>query len=94
MPHLKLDQSLVNEARALALRIGEPVIDFISEHTTVAIERATFNSICRRPIKKGASMMLVQPSTERHLVVLYDHDHRQSLNRREIHAFVKHPGLG
>ena len=24
MPHLKLDQSLVNEARALALHIGEP----------------------------------------------------------------------
>ena len=45
MPHLKLDQSLVNEARALALHIGEPVIDFISEHTTVAIERATLRLI-------------------------------------------------
>src|SRR5947199_1671250 len=45
MPHLKLDQSLVNEARALAVHIGEPVIDFISEHTTVAIERATLRLI-------------------------------------------------
>ena len=45
MPHLKLDQSLVNEARALALHISEPVIDFISDHTTVAIERATLRLI-------------------------------------------------
>ncbi len=45
MPHLKLDQSLVNEARALALHISEPVIDFINEHTTVAIERATLRLI-------------------------------------------------
>ncbi|HYT36307.1 MAG TPA: lysine 5,6-aminomutase subunit alpha, partial [Ktedonobacteraceae bacterium] len=45
MPHLKLDQSLVDEARALALHIGEPVIDFISDHTTVAIERATLRLI-------------------------------------------------
>ena len=41
MPHLKLDQSLVDEARARALHIAEPIIDFISKHTTVTIERST-----------------------------------------------------
>src|SRR5712692_612465 len=41
MPHLKLDQSLVDEARALAHHIVAPVIDYIGVHTTVAIERAT-----------------------------------------------------
>jgi beta-lysine 5,6-aminomutase alpha subunit len=41
MPHLKLDQSLVNEARSLAHHIVAPVIDYIGAHTTVAIERAT-----------------------------------------------------
>jgi hypothetical protein len=41
MPHLKLDQSLVNEARALAGAIVAPVVDFIGAHTTFAIERAT-----------------------------------------------------
>ena len=41
MPHLKLDSSLVNEARALARHIVEPVLDYISAHTTVAIERTT-----------------------------------------------------
>jgi len=41
MPHLKLDQSLVDEARALAHHIVAPVIDYIEAHTTVAIERAT-----------------------------------------------------
>jgi beta-lysine 5,6-aminomutase alpha subunit len=45
MPHLKLDQSLINEARALALNICEPVIGFIHEHTTVAIERSTLRLI-------------------------------------------------
>ena len=45
MPHLKLDQSLVNEARSLALHIAEPVIDFISMHTTVTIERSTLRLI-------------------------------------------------
>ena len=45
MPHLKLDQSLVDEARVIALHIGEPVIDFISKHTTVAIERTTLRLI-------------------------------------------------
>jgi beta-lysine 5,6-aminomutase alpha subunit len=45
MPHLKLDQSLVDEARAIALRISEPVMDFINMHTTVAIERATLRLI-------------------------------------------------
>ena len=41
MPHLKLDRSLVDEARALARHIVAPVIDYIAEHTTVAIERTT-----------------------------------------------------
>ena len=45
MPHLKLDQSLIKEARALALNICEPVIGFIHEHTTVAIERSTLRLI-------------------------------------------------
>src|SRR5216684_8515491 len=45
MPHLKLDQSLVDEARALALHIVEPVINYIGEHTTVAIERTTLRLI-------------------------------------------------
>ena len=31
MPHLKLDQSLVDEARALASHIVEPVIDYITD---------------------------------------------------------------
>src|SRR6266852_4535374 len=41
MPHLKLDTSLVDEARLLANHIVAPVIDYIEAHTTVAIERAT-----------------------------------------------------
>ena len=41
MPHLKLDTSLVDEARALSDHIVAPVIDYIGAHTTVAIERAT-----------------------------------------------------
>ncbi len=41
MPHLKLDTSLVDEARSLADHIVAPVIDYIGAHTTVAIERAT-----------------------------------------------------
>ncbi len=45
MPHLKLNQSLVDEARALALHIVEPVIDYIGKHTTVAIERTTLRLI-------------------------------------------------
>ncbi len=45
MPHLKLDQSLVDEARALAQHIVEPVIEYIGAHTTVAIERATLRLI-------------------------------------------------
>ena len=45
MPHHKLDQSLVDEARALALHFAEPVIYFIHEHTTVAIERSTLRLI-------------------------------------------------
>jgi len=45
MPHLKLDQALVDEARARAQQIVEPVIDYIGNHTTVAIERATLRLI-------------------------------------------------
>lgn len=45
MPHLNLDQSLVNEARALAAHIAAPVIEYIEAHTTVAIERATLRLI-------------------------------------------------
>src|ERR1700730_12822994 len=41
MPHLTLDQSLVNAARTLAEHIVAPVIDYIGSYTTVAIERAT-----------------------------------------------------
>jgi beta-lysine 5,6-aminomutase alpha subunit len=45
MPHLKLDQSLIDEARALAQHIVEPVIEYIGAHTTVTIERATLRLI-------------------------------------------------
>src|SRR5262249_20888379 len=45
MPHLKLDQGLIDEARALAQHIVNPVIDYINRHTTVAIERATLRLI-------------------------------------------------
>jgi D-Lysine 5,6-aminomutase TIM-barrel domain of alpha subunit len=55
MPHLKLDQSLVDEARALALHISEPVIDFIRKHTTVAIERSTLPITCSHG---GVSVLL------------------------------------
>lgn len=45
MPHLKLDQSLVDEARVLAQRIVEPIIGYIGSHTTVAVERTTLRLI-------------------------------------------------
>lgn len=45
MPHLKLDQSLIDEARTLAQHIIAPVIDYITSHTTVAIERTTLRLI-------------------------------------------------
>jgi beta-lysine 5,6-aminomutase alpha subunit len=45
MPHLKLDQALVDEARALAQHIVDPVIDYLSKHTTVTIERTTLRLI-------------------------------------------------
>jgi beta-lysine 5,6-aminomutase alpha subunit len=45
MPHLKLDQSLIDEARALAQHIVDPIIDYISSHTTLAIERTTLRLI-------------------------------------------------
>ena len=45
MPHLKLDQLLVDEARSLAFHIAEPVINFIRMHATVTIERSTLSLI-------------------------------------------------
>ncbi len=45
MPHLKLDESLVDEARALARHIVEPVLTYIGGHTTVAVERTTLRLI-------------------------------------------------
>lgn len=45
MPHLKLDQALIDEARALGQHIVNPVVDYIHRHTTVAIERATLRLI-------------------------------------------------
>ncbi|HEV7234869.1 MAG TPA: lysine 5,6-aminomutase subunit alpha, partial [Ktedonobacteraceae bacterium] len=45
MPHLKLKQSLVQEAHVLAQHIVEPVIEYIGQHTTVAIERTTLRLI-------------------------------------------------
>src|SRR6266516_999483 len=45
MPHLKLDQSLIDEARALAQHIVAPIIDYINAHTTVTIERTTLRLI-------------------------------------------------
>src|SRR5947209_4627878 len=45
MPHLKLDQALIDEARALASHIVAPVIDYIGMHTTVAIERTTLRLV-------------------------------------------------
>lgn len=45
MPHLKLDQSLVDEARVLARHIVEPIIGYTGSHTTVAVERTTLRLI-------------------------------------------------
>ncbi len=45
MPHLKLDQSLIDEARTLATHIVAPTIGYISAHTTTAIERTTLRLI-------------------------------------------------
>ena len=45
MPHLKLDQTLVDEARALAQHIVAPIIDYIGKHTTTTIERTTLRLI-------------------------------------------------
>ena len=45
MPHLKLDQGLIGEARALAPHIVNPFIDYINKHTTVAIEWATLRLV-------------------------------------------------
>src|ERR1700738_5276600 len=45
MPRLKLDQTLVDEARSLAQQIVAPVIDYIGQHTTVAVERSTLRLI-------------------------------------------------
>ncbi|WP_035748706.1 lysine 5,6-aminomutase subunit alpha TIM-barrel domain-containing protein [Glycomyces sp. NRRL B-16210] len=39
-PLLPLDPALVNEARALAARAAQPVVDLARTHTTVSVERA------------------------------------------------------
>ena len=38
---LALDQATVAKARALAARVGEPIVRMATEHTTVSVERAT-----------------------------------------------------
>jgi hypothetical protein len=62
MPHLKLDQSLVVEARALARHIVEPVIDYSNAHTTVAIERTILQKTERestRLFKRGMKALFL-----------------------------------
>src|SRR3954471_19806133 len=41
MKQLDLPLDLVDRARALAARAGQPVVDLARTHTTVAVERAT-----------------------------------------------------
>ena len=38
---LALDPATVHQARALAARVGEPIVRMATEHTTVSVERAT-----------------------------------------------------
>lgn len=45
MPRLKLDQSLIQDARTLAQSIVAPVIDHAQKYTTVTIERASLRLI-------------------------------------------------
>lgn len=45
MPRLKIDTAFVDEARALAQQIVTPIIEYIGQHTTVSIERATLRLI-------------------------------------------------
>jgi beta-lysine 5,6-aminomutase alpha subunit len=39
-PRLSLDPALVREARELARRAGQPIVDLAKTHTTVSVERA------------------------------------------------------
>ncbi|MBO0835280.1 MAG: lysine 5,6-aminomutase subunit alpha [Actinobacteria bacterium] len=39
-PRLNLDPALIKEARALAARAGQPIVELATTHTTVSIERA------------------------------------------------------
>lgn len=55
MPHLTLDQALVDGARAFALHIVAPVIDYISAHTTGAIERATLRLLGVDGVDEGGA---------------------------------------
>ncbi len=40
-PLLELDKADVRRARALARKVGKPVVDIANKHTTVSVERAT-----------------------------------------------------
>ena len=40
-PLLELDRADVRRARTLARKVGKPVVDIASKHTTVSVERAT-----------------------------------------------------
>jgi beta-lysine 5,6-aminomutase alpha subunit len=40
-PKLALDEAAVREARALATKVGRPIVDLAQQHTTVSVERAT-----------------------------------------------------
>src|SRR5258707_3040329 len=40
MPALRLDPEVVREARALAAKAGQPIVEMARTHTTVSVERA------------------------------------------------------
>jgi hypothetical protein len=54
----------------------------------------------RHPVGAGPTlealgrMVLIQTSSQRHLIVLNDEDHRRPLHRREVEPFVGHTRLG
>ncbi|RYE78290.1 MAG: hypothetical protein EOO74_05515, partial [Myxococcales bacterium] len=41
MTRLDLDRQHVREARALARKVGRPIVKLATAHTTVSVERAT-----------------------------------------------------
>jgi hypothetical protein len=59
----------------------------------VTVKNTTLDSISHGPIGEGPPMVLIQSSTKRYLVVLDYHNYRKTLNRREIHTFMKYSGL-